>query len=185
MLFGTGFSFSIIANKKRLSPRSFYPSKDEMTRRAWWRILHLVSTCSLFSISSAVFAPAQRLLDPHFQRTKDDRLGAVASENRVCSQIGIDLLRAGGNAADAVGRRASLVWAMADGRHSLWELPCALASLVGTRSHTLHRSGAEETQIAITAEQEEVVSPLSDVQMAVMSPLTFERLHPPHLSKTC
>ena len=33
---------------------------------------------------------------------RDDRLGAVASENRECSTIGIDLLRDGGNAADAV-----------------------------------------------------------------------------------
>ena len=29
-------------------------------------------------------------------------LGAVASEYKVCSQVGIDLLKAGGNAADAV-----------------------------------------------------------------------------------
>jgi hypothetical protein len=32
-----------------------------------------------------------------------DRLGAVASESNICSQIGIDLLKKGGNAADAVG----------------------------------------------------------------------------------
>ena len=31
-----------------------------------------------------------------------DKLGAVASESAVCSKIGIDLLKAGGNAADAV-----------------------------------------------------------------------------------
>ena len=31
-----------------------------------------------------------------------DRLGAVASENKLCSQIGIDILNAGGNAADAL-----------------------------------------------------------------------------------
>ena len=31
-----------------------------------------------------------------------DQLGAVASENSICSKIGIDLLKAGGNAADAV-----------------------------------------------------------------------------------
>jgi len=30
-------------------------------------------------------------------------LGAVASESSICSNIGIDLLRQGGNAADAVG----------------------------------------------------------------------------------
>lgn len=32
----------------------------------------------------------------------EPRLGAVASENRVCSTIGTNLLKAGGNAADAV-----------------------------------------------------------------------------------
>lgn len=37
------------------------------------------------------------------QQIGNDRLGAVASENKVCSQIGIDLLKAGGNAVDAVG----------------------------------------------------------------------------------
>ena len=38
------------------------------------------------------------------QQIGNDRLGAVASENKVCSQIGIDLLKAGGNAVDAVGQ---------------------------------------------------------------------------------
>lgn len=37
------------------------------------------------------------------QKVNNNRLGAVASENKVCSRIGIDLLKAGGNAADAVG----------------------------------------------------------------------------------
>ena len=36
------------------------------------------------------------------EEVNNNRLGAVASENKVCSQIGIDLLKAGGNAADAV-----------------------------------------------------------------------------------
>jgi gamma-glutamyltranspeptidase/glutathione hydrolase len=31
------------------------------------------------------------------------RLGAVASESSICSRVGTDLLRKGGNAADAVG----------------------------------------------------------------------------------
>lgn len=31
-----------------------------------------------------------------------DHLGAVASESEICSNIGIELLKAGGNAADAV-----------------------------------------------------------------------------------
>ncbi len=32
----------------------------------------------------------------------DTKLGAVASESSVCSKIGIDILKKGGNAADAV-----------------------------------------------------------------------------------
>ncbi len=35
-------------------------------------------------------------------RVGSARLGAVASESSVCSRIGVDLLEAGGNAADAV-----------------------------------------------------------------------------------
>lgn len=37
------------------------------------------------------------LLDP-----TGDKLGAVASENSLCTQIGVDLLKSGGNAADAM-----------------------------------------------------------------------------------
>ena len=36
------------------------------------------------------------------ERSDHDRLGAAASENRICSQIGVDLIKAGGNAADAL-----------------------------------------------------------------------------------
>lgn len=69
-----------------------------MTRCVLW-IAYIVFICHL---SSAVFAPPQALLGLQVQQPNHDRLGAVASENRVCSQIGIDLLEAGGNAADAV-----------------------------------------------------------------------------------
>ena len=34
---------------------------------------------------------------------EEPRRGAVASENKICSRIGTDLLEAGGNTADAVG----------------------------------------------------------------------------------
>jgi len=34
--------------------------------------------------------------------SKDPKLGAVASESSVCSEIGIDTLKKGGNAADAL-----------------------------------------------------------------------------------
>lgn len=73
-----------------------------MIRCASWGIGFTVCICSLLTISSAALAPPQALLDHQTQQTNHDRLGAVASENRVCSQIGIDLLEAGGNAADAL-----------------------------------------------------------------------------------
>lgn len=58
---------------------------------------------ALYAHSSFAGRSAQVLLNvPPIQNVNNDRLGAVASENRVCSQIGIDLLKAGGNAADAV-----------------------------------------------------------------------------------
>ncbi len=34
--------------------------------------------------------------------TEDAKLGAVATESEVCTKIGIDVLKEGGNAADAV-----------------------------------------------------------------------------------
>ena len=74
-----------------------------MTACLWWRIGYILSILSLLSPSCAALAPPQALLNLQAHNTKHDRLGAVASENRVCSQIGIDLLEAGGNAADAVG----------------------------------------------------------------------------------
>ena len=46
------------------------------------------------------------------EEVNNNRLGAVASENKVCSQIGIDLLKAGGNAADAVSATFLHVGAM-------------------------------------------------------------------------
>lgn len=48
---------------------------------------------------------------PHqlHQRYAPDHLGAVASESSICSQIGIDLLKDGGNAADAVSLNARVL----------------------------------------------------------------------------
>ncbi|KAI0198802.1 gamma-glutamyltranspeptidase [Astrocystis sublimbata] len=57
--------------------------------------------------SSSLFLPQQQQWDNIGQQTvlepgaSGDRHGAVASENKVCSQIGIDLLALGGNAVDA------------------------------------------------------------------------------------
>ena len=75
-----------------------------MTRYVWWGVgrIFIVSICFFFCFSHAARTQPQALLAQHVQQTNHDRLGAVASENKICSQIGIDLLEAGGNAADAV-----------------------------------------------------------------------------------
>lgn len=49
---------------------------------------------TFFGSQAALSNPAPSLTEP--------KLGAVASESSICSNIGIDLLRAGGNAADAL-----------------------------------------------------------------------------------
>ena len=49
------------------------------------------------------------------QHEAKDKRGAVASESSVCSNIGINLIKDGGNAADAVsGKRVALdgTWAL-------------------------------------------------------------------------
>ena len=54
------------------------------------------------------------------QEANINRLGAVASENKVCSQIGIDLLKAGGNAADAVSLVFAIFGAMLTRLEARW-----------------------------------------------------------------
>lgn len=64
---------------------------------------------SLRNFSTAMFLPSF-LISPGLLSSSwsyptpagDQKLGAVATESSVCSQIGIDILREGGNAADAV-----------------------------------------------------------------------------------
>ncbi|KZF26975.1 gamma-glutamyltransferase [Xylona heveae TC161] len=53
---------------------------------------------SLALAASAVASP----ISSNLQQVGDDKLGAVASESTICSNIGIELLKAGGNAADAL-----------------------------------------------------------------------------------
>ena len=55
---------------------------------------------ALFASLAVALSPAQVLIGD--AQSNNNRRGAVASENKLCSQIGIDLLKAGGNAADAV-----------------------------------------------------------------------------------
>ena len=54
------------------------------------------------------------------EEVNNNRLGAVASENKVCSQIGIDLLKAGGNAADAVSLASRVLGAMLTRVEARW-----------------------------------------------------------------
>ena len=62
--------------------------------------------------SASLFPQPQSLVDIRgkhsyqsplrFGNNQHDRLGAVASENKICTQIGIDIIKDGGNAADAL-----------------------------------------------------------------------------------
>ena len=47
---------------------------------------------------------------PHHKYHEQDKQGAVASESAVCSRIGINLIKAGGNAADAVSPASRLAF---------------------------------------------------------------------------
>ena len=64
--------------------------------------LELALLCVWALLAAVTLASQIFLGSPTPERTNHDRLGAVASENRICSQIGIDLIKAGGNAADAL-----------------------------------------------------------------------------------
>ena len=90
---------------RSVMPKSAIPSVVDCIPSLYemWGTGYVVWISSLLVLSSAALAPPQVLLDVQAQQISHDQFGAVASENRVCSQIGIDLLEAGGNAADAVG----------------------------------------------------------------------------------
>ena len=49
-----------------------------------------------------ILASANAQLRSTSQYEENDKLGAVASESSVCSRIGVDLIKAGGSAADAL-----------------------------------------------------------------------------------
>ena len=57
----------------------------------------LVACALLICCASAAPYRGSTVLDPN-----GDRLGAVATEKNICSDIGINLLKQGGNAADAL-----------------------------------------------------------------------------------
>ena len=67
----------------------------------------LVLRIALFSVICgravlSVSAPSYAQRRSTTQHQENDKLGAVASESSVCSRIGVDLIKAGGNAADAL-----------------------------------------------------------------------------------
>ncbi|KAL9005311.1 MAG: hypothetical protein Q9188_001902 [Gyalolechia gomerana] len=62
-------------------------------------VLAALLAFTIFAYFTALHTP---LIHPADNETNHDRFGAVASEKKLCTQVGIDLLKAGGNAADAV-----------------------------------------------------------------------------------
>ena len=60
--------------------------------------IYLVCASAFIAI---IYLATSHLLLLQVNRESIDH-GAVACENKICSQIGVDLLKAGGNAADAV-----------------------------------------------------------------------------------
>ena len=62
----------------------------------------IVILCIWALPAALALAATQVALGGLTPRHGHDDLGAVASENKICTQIGIDLLKAGGNAADAL-----------------------------------------------------------------------------------
>lgn len=65
--------------------------------------MRLLNVILFFSFSQFGLAvPPSRLLSRNHARNK---LGAVASVSSVCSHIGVDLIKSGGNAADAVSKK--------------------------------------------------------------------------------
>ena len=131
-----------------MQPTTF--NLHEMTLCVWWRIeCSCILFISCFLTLSAAIAPPQALLDlyPH---TQHGQLGAVVSENRVCSQIGIDLLQAGGNAADAVGQCPHFLQAMLTARVADWNHSVRWRAWSATPPN-IYGDTAESTQTAIIA----------------------------------
>lgn len=67
---------------------------------ALWSSLSTIVCAGL--VSQTTLANPLPKADNYTPQYAPDRLGAVASESSICSNIGIELLKQGGNAADAV-----------------------------------------------------------------------------------
>lgn len=75
------------------------------------------------------------------EELSNNKLGAVASENKVCSQIGIDLLKAGGNAADAVSVASCILGAMLIRLEARWHGALCWRHRQGLLPQSLKRHG--------------------------------------------
>ncbi|KAH6879874.1 gamma-glutamyltranspeptidase [Thelonectria olida] len=83
-------------------PFELPPRTDKRRKRPGFYIKRAVILIVLICSSLSFFIP--RVYNPRTRKLSDQnpgQLGAVVTENRRCSRIGIDILRRGGNAADA------------------------------------------------------------------------------------
>ena len=69
-----------------------------------FRLKGLLAALLLANCSHAVCGHGLPAASEPEQYHESNKKGAVASESAVCSKIGVDLIRTGGNAADAVGQ---------------------------------------------------------------------------------
>lgn len=61
-----------------------------------------LSAILILSVQGHAVAKLETRGSSNFSDPDHDKLGAIASESAVCSKIGVELLKKGGNAADAV-----------------------------------------------------------------------------------
>ncbi|KAL8942684.1 MAG: hypothetical protein Q9211_001282 [Gyalolechia sp. 1 TL-2023] len=84
----------------------------------------ILASLLIFTIFAYFVGRHTPLIHPIDRQTNHDRLGAVASEKKLCTQIGIDLLKAGGNAADAVRSTSCIFRVAADGKQAIGTTLC-------------------------------------------------------------
>lgn len=68
----------------------------------WSLMLTILVTFGQWQHVVAKPLPGRSVIRSNDESSLGAQLGAVASESDICSRIGVDLLKAGGNAADAV-----------------------------------------------------------------------------------
>jgi hypothetical protein len=108
------FSTMVVCYSLPLSPipcgTSYYPfstaSRTLVTMLALWSSLSTIVCAGL--VSQITLANPLPKADNYPPQYAPDHLGAVASESSICSNIGIELLKQGGNAADAVSSHSKI-----------------------------------------------------------------------------